>query len=377
MKIAINLQYLIYIIAGFFFLCGPAMALDNYKEFKRDRWDFELASQFFYSQANYRSFGTSTESLPNDNRYQLLDVTFETRYMPKPTWSVIALGNIGNSESSDSMARRTNSSLTHAAVGFDFLIYSGNFQLVPEVLLVMPFQHIDPTSDSVLNSEGVLELRSRLVAQKDFVTWRGYGWLGLNYRGDGRSFLMPYGVGAQFKSEHTRWGGELIGYQSVSSDTKDNAALRTGYINGVNAGSLKFYSAEPSLLDSQLCFNWVLSKKWMMQVNGGMTLLGENTAAGFHVGGFVRYSFDLSEGYIAPENYVPINSEVPNYRSNMYDDNDLSSEKKVKIFREDVDDGVDQHIFKPEPTKRPRVKDSQIETDDFQVELKSKKKRRK
>lgn len=375
-----NLQHLLFIFVGFFLFSVPALALDNYKEFKRDTWDFELASQFFRSEANYASFGSSTQSLPQSNHYQLLDVTIESRYIPQPTWSMFVFGNIGNAESNDVVAKRTNSSFNQMGAGFDFLIYSGSFQFVPEILLVMPFEHIEPASDTVANSEGVIEVRSRLIAQMDFRTWRGYGWLGFNYRGEGRSFLMPYGLGAQFKFERFHFGAEILGYQSVTDDSKGNEALRTGYINGVNAGSLKFYSAEPSLVNSQIYLNWLVSKKWTVQVNGGMTLAGANSAAGYHVGGYLRYSFDMTEGYVQPEPYVPVNSAVPNYRSNMYNETDLSSEKKVKSFREDTNDGVDQHIFKPEPTVKPKAFDSelqkQLDNTEFQVELKSKKRRK-
>lgn len=373
-----NLQRSLFIFVGLLFISMPAMALDSYKQFKRDHWDFELASQFFYSEANYGAFGTGTHSLPDGNHYQLLDITFESRYVPQPTWSMFVLGNIGNAESDDIVAKRTNSSFNQAAAGIDFLIYTGSFELVPEFLLVMPFERVDSSSDTVLNSEGVIELHSRLIAQKDFGSWRGYGWLGFNYRGEGRSYLVPYGVGALLKFSRVQWGAEILGFQSVSSDsTSGNAALRTGYINGVNAGSKKFYSVEPSLVDTQLYMNWLVSRKWMVQINGGATLAGENSAAGFHVGGFFRYSFDMTEGFTQPED------EMPSSRSNIYNDSDLSSEKKVKSFREDTNDGVDQQIFKPQPVApiapvTPEVRQvEQLDNTDFQIELKSKKRKKK
>ncbi|MGZ3768831.1 MAG: hypothetical protein ACXVCP_05000 [Bdellovibrio sp.] len=372
-----NLRFSLFIIFASFILFQPVLALDNYKEYKRDRWDFEAATQFFYSEANYLTYGTSTQGLPNNNHYQLLDVTFATRYMPKPNWAMFGFVNVGNSESVDSIARRTNSSFNFAGVGFDFVMYSGAFQLIPEFILVMPFQHVDPASDTVLNSEGVLEFRSRMLVQRDYGTFLGYGWLGFNYRGDGRSFLMPYGVGLKFKYEAVHWGAEILGFQSVSSDTVSNNALRTGYINGVNAGSLKFYSKEPSLVDSQVYINFLLSKKWTLQANAGSTLAGENIAAGFHVGALLRYSFDMAEGYTPPEARAPIRSSVPNMRSELHDEQELSSEKKVNQFREDVNDGVDQQIFKAEPTKRPQPQiEERLDQTDFQVELKNKKKKR-
>ncbi|WP_374077374.1 hypothetical protein [Bdellovibrio bacteriovorus] len=374
-----NLQRAAFAFVGLFLFSFPVWALDNYKEFKRDHWDFEVGTQFFRSEANYPSSGGGSQNLPNGNHYQLIDVNLGTRYMPRQNWSVFAWGTVGSAESKDSIATRTNSTLSEGAVGFDFLMYNDLFQLVPEVIALMPFEKIDPASDAVMNSEGVFEVRSRLIAQKDFGSMRGYGWLGFNYRGDGRSFLMPWGVGAQLKMTRLRLGAELFGYQSVSDDTDKDSLLRTSYINGVNAGSMKFYGPNPSLVDTQVYATWLITRKWSVQANGGMTLMGSNTAAGFHVGGFIRYSFDMTEGY-TEDVYEPVNSPVPNYRSNMYD-SDMSSEKKVQQFKEETDDGIDQNIFKPRPTKKkPRVQDQelqqQLDDTEFQLELKSDKKKR-
>ncbi len=376
-----NLQRLTFTIAGLLLFSVPVLALDNYKEFQRDRWDFEVGTQFFYSEANYPSSGGGSQNLFSGNHYQLLDVNFGTRYMPQKNWSVFGWGNIGSAESKNSLATRSNSSFNEMAAGFDFLMYSEGFQLVPEIVALMPFEKVDTSSDTVLNSEGVFEVRSRLVAQKDFGMWRGYGWLGFNYRGDGRSFLMPWGAGAQFKMNRHRWGAELLGYQSISDDTNNkDSVIRTAYINSVNAGSLKFYSANPSLIDTQVYATWALHPKWSLQANAGMTLTGTNTAAGYHVGGFIRYSFDMTEGYSEEPYVAPVDSPVPSYRSNMYDNSELSSDKKVKQFKESVDDGVDQDLFKPRPTAKPPVNDKQLQQQldetEFQIELKSDKKKK-
>jgi hypothetical protein len=78
----------------------------------------------------------------------------------------------------------------------------------------------------------------------------------------------------------------------------------------------------------------------------------------------------------------PVASPVPEGRSNLYyqRDEELSSSTKVRQFKEQTNDGVDQQIFKPRPTKRKaRVKDKQLQQQlndaEFQIELKSKKKR--
>lgn len=377
-----NLQRLTLSFAGLLLFSQSAGALDNYKEFHRDHLDFEVGTQYFYSQANYSSSGTGTQSLLNGNHYQLLDSNLTVRYVPKRDWSVFGWGTVSNSESKNSVATRTNSSLSQAGVGADFVMYSESFQLIPEIIAVMPLEQVDPTSDTVLNNEGVMEVRSRLIAQKDFGGLRGYAWLGFNYRGDGRSFLLPWGVGTQLKLRRLRVGAELFGYQSMSEDTNKNSILRTAYINTVNAGSMRFYSVDPSLIDSQLYATWLVSPKLSLQVQGGTTLAGSNMAEGFHVGGLISYSFDLTQGYSEESYAEPTHSEVPGYRSNMYEESTLSSERKVKQFQEVVDDGVDQNLFKAPPKpKKPQINEEelqrQLDQTEFDVELKAKKKKKK
>lgn len=380
MKIANSLRHWALIFVASWGLAQPSWALENYKEFKRDHMDVEAATQFFYSEANYDKGGT-LQNLANGNHFQVLDFNFNARYVPTRTWSLFGGVNIGNSESKDTLSTRANSNISEGAIGADFLMYSDKFQLIPEVALVIPFESIDNTKDDVANSEGVAELRSRLIVQTETGSLRPYGWLGFNYRAEGRSFLMPWGVGAQWKLGQLKLGAELFGYQSITDDT-DSSAARTAYINSVQAGSLKFYGQNPALMDSMIYGTWNINRKWALQANGGVTLLGSNSAAGYHVGGFIRYTFDFTEGYSQGDDYVPLDSAVPRGRSRVHDRSDSMSSEKVRDFREETADGVDQNLFRPQPTRK-KISDQelrrQLDETEFNVELKSnkKKKRRK
>ena len=116
-----------------------------------------------------------------------------------------------------------------------------------------------------------------------------------------------------------------------------------------------------------------------MGFDGGMTLAGSNIADGYHVGGFLRYSFDMSDGYVQPEAApAPVFQPVPTYKSNMYKDANSLSDSEVKKFKEDTKDGVDQKIFKPQPTKKPKPPPRVAPpSDDFTVELKGPAKKKK
>lgn len=367
MKIAMNLKPLNLFALAFCLSSSVAMAKDNYREFKRDHWDFELSADYFYSEANYTSFGKGSSSLPSGNHFQLMDFSFATRYTPNKKSSYFAMMNIGVAESRNSFATRTNSTLNKVMAGVDFIAYSDLFQLIPEVSLLFPIDKVDPNSDTVANNEGVLEMHARLHVQKDFGGGRGYGWLGFDFRNEGRSFLVPWGVGYQWKQSKYRLGAEVFGFQSVTDDSVENDALRNSYINAVNAGSFKFYTSNPALVDANLYVTWLASPKWNVQVNAGNTIMGDNMAAGFHIGASLLYSFDMTDGY-SSESYRPLNSPTPRSRSNMYRESELSSERKVRQFEEDLDDGVDQRQFRPRPTKEKR-KSQEVPDEDFDVDL--------
>jgi len=379
MKMANNLARLVLILS---FISSSALAFDNYKVFHRDRVDLEVSTNYFSSEANYSSSGNES-SLPSGSSYKLYDFTFEMRYMPRPGWSVMGAANLANADATNSIANRTNSSLTGVYAGFDFLAYSNTFEIVPEFVFLMPLEKIKTNEDSALNNEGVMEARARVTLQKDFGNILGLGYLGFTYRSDGRSMLMPWGLGGEFKLQKFRVGAEVFGYQSVidDDDTGVKEASRVAYINTVNAGSMAFYSVNPSLVDSNFYAKWLINSNWTLKLGGGATLAGANMAAGYHMGAMIRYSWDLVAGYVDPNPKkfyeptpvpTPAPAPVPKKSGNPYFyDEPVSSEKQVPYFKEDTEDGVDQKYFKPQKKKAPSVQDGE-----FDVELKPTKKKR-
>jgi hypothetical protein len=404
MKIAMNLVGRTCLIVSIFsVLSQAALAFDNFKDFHRDHWDWEVNGQYFYSEANYDNGGNHS-SLTSGNHYQLIDTSLQTRYMRKDS-SFFGAINIGNAEAKDSVSTRSNSVINWALAGYDFVAYSDAVDLVPEFTIQIPFERVDPSSDSTLTSEGVWQATGRLIAQKNMDWWRLYGWLGLQYRGEGRSYLLPWGVGLHWQLEKVLLGVELFGYQSITDDkdTGNNATVRNAFLNTVDAGSYKFYSVNPSVVDSQVYLTWLVNREWSLQVNGGTTLAGANMAEGFHVGGFVRMSFDMTDGYstiprseyqpqqqrpVVPVTPVPApmeatpppppvhqqNNGYNNGKSRMYKD-EMSEQVDVgaapaaaaKKFKEDTNDGVDQSQFQ---RKNKQSAQSMAEQKEFKVGLK-------
>ncbi|MNT01642.1 hypothetical protein D3C72_1361170 [compost metagenome] len=342
-----------------------AEAFDTYKTFHRDSWDFEANTQYFSSTKNFNSSGKS-ESLPSGNTYSLWDTTLETRYTPRRTYSIFGSLNIANSQAKDSVATRKNSSITDALLGMDFFMYSGTVDLIPEATIDIPFQAIDAEADDALNSEGVMQVSGRMNVQKDLRPLKLYGYLGFTYRGDGRSFLLPWGSGFEYKATR-RWlfGAELFGYQSMTDDKDTGDELnRNSHINTVNAGSMAFYSVNPDVIDSKVFLQYRITRPLTFGFDAGMTLAGKNMADGYHIGGFFRYTFDLTEGYVQPPpTPTPAPSPVPSSRSNMYKSSDqIGAETDTKKFKATPQ--------APKVTRKPKPAQQMAPVEDFTVQLK-------
>lgn len=364
-----NLQCWTLFLLGMFF-GSNVLAFDNHKDFRRDSWDFEANTQYFYSDGNH--MGSGSQSLPAGGHFSLLNFNLETRYVPAHNWSVLGFTTLSNAESNNSVVIRTNSTISQVGGGLDYLMYSGGIDLVAEVLGWMPLEAADPTSDVVMNNEGVIQMQSRLLIQKKWQGGlRGYAWGGFTFRADGRSFLFPWGLGVQKSSRSFNVGAEIFGHESLTNDEDPNNAVRISYINSVNAGSNIFYSVNPSLIDTRIYGQWHISRKWSLLANAGATVAGNNVASGFHVGAGVRYTFDMTEGY-TEDLYSPVTNEVPTYRSRMHGGT-RPKEPKRDYFYEETTDGVDQSIFKQ---RSPTVKPPNKKKQDFDIKMKRKNQKR-
>lgn len=361
----------------------PALAFDNYKDFRRDHWDFDASADYYRTESNFGS-GGNQESLGGGNFYQIVDLNFGSRYVWGPRLALFGSVNVGMAESKNIVADRQNSSMNEILLGGEYLIYSGLFDMIPEVSVLVPTDTTSKTSgDTVANTEGVLEVRPKLTLQKDFGPFGGYAYGGFTYRDQGRSFLLPWGVGTFLKFSDSRLGAEIFGYQSVTDDKDtNNQSTRALYLVTADAGSYKYGSFNPSLVDTNFFYHMGVHGAWSFEVAGGLSLVGTNAANGYHVGALIRYSFDMS-GRRERQREVPFTPrETPRGRSEMYNQEPELMKKSTDQFREDTNDGVDQRLFRPkpitpviQPDQDPALQ-QQLDDTEMQIELKSTKKKK-
>ena len=135
--------------------------------------------------------------------------------------------------------------------------------------------------------------------------------------------LLPYGIGHQFLFSRLSIGAELDGYTSLTSD---DSSTKSTVTDRVNAGSLKYYSANPSLMILEGNFKYRYSPTVNFSGGVGTTVAGANTAYGHHLYAGVEFSW---QAYSRP---IGLSKQ----------------ERHIREFKETTSDGVDQSLFEDE-----------------------------
>lgn len=323
-------------------VAGEARAGGNgARRFQGGEVEVGLGGRYFASDSNYSSSG-SQQSLPASGTFNDLRMDLESRFTLTETWAISGGLEIGNAESNGADAVRSNSSLAGAHLGVEMKWGTTYVDFIPGLALYFPFEKFSPSQDAVMNSEGVSETRLSVDWQSEFEGFNLFGELGYTQRGGGRSALMPWGLGVEFLTSSFKFGSRLHGFQSASQDkdagSSEGELARQGVSDRINAGSLKYYAINPSLVDLDVFVVFQLGRPWILELHGGLTLAGQNTAAGYHGGAVISYVFN--------------SRPVPKARPF---DPKRSVDPYLDQFEETIDDGVDQNLFRsrPKPAVRP------------------------
>lgn len=355
------------------------------RQFQPGFWDLQTQFNYFEANANYDKGGGSYSSLPSGYGYKLMAVDFGAHYGLSRRIGTFVSTQLAQAESKNPTDTRTYSSFTKAILGFDYLwMTSEKYDIFPEASLTFPAERVDTGKDEVINGERAIELRSQITARAKWGNLNPFASAGFTYRDEGRSALIPFAAGAEWKMKTVKIGAELRGYQSVIDDQYTNDQDKRFQIAPKNGNSLKFYSVNPSLLETNF---WVRSNNksdlgW--RVGGGTTMTGANTAAGWNIFGGVSFGIEGSGAPIQRPSSLQPRPQQP--------------KEDVDRFEEEISDGVNQNLFEkpkppqpvapPPPPAAPKVQSKmqkqrkkQIQKDldktEFQIELKRIKKRKK
>lgn len=314
-------------------LAQSAFSWDEMRGYGKESWDFE--NRLSYDQITHRYLtGNQFEKLTPGFSYRLITYDFGVRWTPNTTHGFYLKSQVAQADSATATGQTySNSSLTQATAGLDWLLYeSDRWELIPHLYLTFPFKKINPDEKIVLNSEGAFEAGGEVIART--LIWRLFPYfsLGAIYRDEGRAGLLTYSSGFELEGFSSFWGASLNGYSTISNDEFTRQAEKRERVAERNGSAMNFYAVNPGLLKANVYWKNDSGKQWGFQVGAGTTLTGSNRAGGWNA--FVSLNYRFLGKLISRTKKDPSSPK---------------SLKKEK-FKPDQTDGVDQELFEGQPT---------------------------
>lgn len=346
-----------------------------------------FSGEFYTTTENFDN-NAKARTLGSGNSYTVVDMPFGARYNLLPNWAIDGelKATYAQSKSSTPLTggERTNSEIHEARLSSDMLIETRGFDIIPELEVIIPFQKIDDTTDTVLVGERAQQIIGRLHIQTEFGNSDFFGFLGYNMRDGGRSQLLPWSAGLGINWGPSFIGGRVFGFQSMTDDRETNSPfLRDQVIARVNGGSRRFYSINPSALSAEALWFLKFKNQWQVQANFGLDLAGENYSKGI----FGGLAIVLDWGYKEREFRARPRGLMKQPKGS-----GLAVESDRIDFKEETTESNDQKYFeapplpvvKPAPRAKPRQRiqspsDDQIQNqlDDTEMQIELKRKKRK
>ncbi|MFN7728296.1 MAG: hypothetical protein ACK5P7_03995 [Bdellovibrio sp.] len=355
--------------------CSPLMAFtpggSEFKTYTVRNIDLYGQTRYYVAQGNFTKSGNSYDSLPSGYAYEIFNFDVGARSVIFSKWAAFGRMTMGAAQSKSPSDTRTNSALSEAQVGLDFLMSEGSLSLIPELSFTFPFEANDVNKDTVAISDGAMAINGRLIAlvKTRMMHLGAYG--GYTHRDKGLSSLFPYGILGEFDFGSFHLGADLRGYTSVGYDSGSDSELRRDlYQCRSNGCAKRYYAVNPGLIESSVYFKWRASREWDLSGGITMAITGQNTSTGY--GAFANIGYHWGLGPVSNDNEM---TTLPAARSRVTGPN----------FQEETNDGVDQNLFTappppPSPDAQRKKRQKQIQDElnktEMQIDLKSNKKKR-
>lgn len=321
----------------------------EFKSYPLRTVEFHMQSRYYKADGNFTKSGNSYDDLPSGYSYEnyLFDFGARSQFFSK--WAVFGDLTVGAATSQDPVTTRSNSALSEATLGTDFLLSSGSISVIPEMSVTFPLAENDYAGDTVAVGEGVLSANARMILLVDFASSRMGLHGGFNYRDKGLAPLFGYGVLGEFDFDRFSLGLDLRGYTSVGYDEEsDNEIRRTNYFCRANGCAKRYGAINPGLLETNVWGRYSFRSPWSIYGGLGFAITGQNTSTGY--GAVFGFLYTWQRSNERPATFTP--------RRRVYDPN----------FKEEVDDGVDQRLFQHPPLPPAEKPDAQRNRDHHQLQ---------
>jgi hypothetical protein len=338
--------------------------------FHEGRIFYQADTDYFTTDANYSNDGGSFEHMPSGYSITNLTSSMRAGYDFSSDLSIFGLLNYGYTMTSDPAYDRTNSGVSDIGLGAQYILMTSPFVLIPDFEFFFPLFKIDEATDEALIGDGALSARLGTWLQKDISFFVLEGYLGFQYRDDGRSGLLKWQAGGYVPIRSFKIGASAGGYQSVLDDEfKDLPIARTRVTNRVNAGSLRYYNVNASLVEARAWLSYDFSFL-SIQAFYNRSLTGENNAEGQSFGAAISFAFggDDSNSNDDEEERPHRRTSVP---SNLSSDEPATEVYRVKRIQQLKEQPRGE--FEPDKTKFDQQSFKEAE---MEVQMKSAKKAR-
>lgn len=236
----------------------------------------------FMTQANYEEGGGSFEDLPNGGSYSNTSIRARATFDIHSQWRLISGLRFSHAISDDGTFQRTNSELNEISAGLAMApFYSLSSRFYIDILGTFALNEVEPATDDSLTGEGAHFIFGGIRYSHLVSRFEIFSSLHLQYYMDGRSTRIPWRVGGLYHFGSLKILAALSGYESITDDEKEpNPSERTSVTNRVNGGSLKYYSVNPQLLNSQVGVMWQFRHDFVIEGGLTKTINGDSTAEG-------------------------------------------------------------------------------------------------
>lgn len=324
-------------------LGGPANEIPP-SSFNSGSIGASINSEYFTTKANYESSRGAYTRLPGDSNLTHTEVRMRGRYTFTRKFSLFAGSSFSHVQAVDLVHTKTNSQITEGLGGINYLFATKLALFIPEILVSVPVDRTSANQITPMTNDGVTYVKSGIFILKPFRRFRLCSFLGLHYPMDSLAKKFLYEATLDMRVFDTfTIGGGVDGYEPAMSDEK-TLINRMASATRANAGSERFYSYNPSLIEARGWIGWRPDTSLWIRAGYAKTLNGLHTAEG--------QSFLLSVQFNS--SHVDFSSDASRTSSRKGSDPDSA----LKTFEVDIED-TDQSVFQPDDgeiknTKRGR-----------------------
>lgn len=306
---------------------------------QHDSFGLSLSTEYFMSKANYSDTRGSYERLLGDSSFTSWESHLRGRYNLNEAFSFYAAQGFTNSHAVDALNDKTNSTLTDLSLGADFLLNKKYVHLIPELQIGFPLNSAPANQTSPLTSDAVFFTRIGMFFYKPFRHFRLGGYTGLHVNTDNlpSKFLYEATIDVRLFRIVTIGGG-IDGYETVIGD-RVTYQERYQYNLKTDAGSQRFRSFDPALLEGRAWIGFWPEKTLWVRVGYAKTLNGMHTAEGQSLLLSLAYNSQSLSGGSREATPVPSGPAAPVKRPN--------SDEALRGFQPEIEQ-TEQGIFEEE-----------------------------